>query len=114
MDAKEYQVMFAVEDRHWWYVGMQRITTTLVSRFYPDRRDLRVLDAGCGTGAAMQYLGPFGTVTGCDLSALALRYCRKRGLSRLGQATIGSLPFADECFDLVTSIEVLYHRAVGD
>lgn len=106
--------MFAVEDRHWWYVGMQRITTTLVSRLYPDRRDLRILDAGCGTGAAMRYLEPFGTVTGCDLSALALHYCRKRGLSRLGQATIVCLPFADECFDLVTSFDVLYHRAVGD
>lgn len=106
--------MFAVEDQHWWYVGMQRITTKLVSCFYPHRRDLRVLDAGCGTGAAMRYLEPFGTVTGCDLSALALRYCRKRGLSRLGLATIVSLPFPDAHFDLVTSFDVLYHRAVGD
>jgi SAM-dependent methyltransferase len=114
MDPKEYGIMFAVEDRHWWYLGMKRITITLVSHFYPHRRDLQILDAGCGTGAAMGYLAPFGTVTGCDLSRLALGYCQKRGLSHLGQATIVSLPFADECFDLVTSFDVLYHRAVGD
>ncbi len=28
-----------------------------------------------------------------------LSFCRKRRLSHLGQATIVSLPFADECFD---------------
>jgi SAM-dependent methyltransferase len=114
MDPKEYEIMFAVEDRHWWYLGMERIAITLVSHFYPYRRDLQILDAGCGTGAAMGYLAPFGTVTGCDLSQLALGYCQKRGLSHLGQATIVSLPFADERFDLVTSFDVLYHRAVGD
>ncbi len=32
----------------------------------------------------------------------------------MGQATIVSLPFADECFDLITSFDVLYHRAVGN
>jgi SAM-dependent methyltransferase len=114
MDPKEYGIVFAVEDRHWWYVGMKRITLTLISRFYPYRRDLQILDTGCGTGAAMGYLAPFGTVTGCDLSMLALGYCQKRRLSHLCQATIVSLPFADECFDLVTSFDVLYHCAVED
>jgi ubiquinone/menaquinone biosynthesis C-methylase UbiE len=114
MDAKEYETIFAVEGRHWWYVGMQRITLTIASRFYSGQHDLRILDAGCGTGAAMRYLAPFGTVSGCDLSTLALGFCQKRGLSRLGQATVLSLPFADEYFDLVTSFDVLYHRAVGD
>ncbi len=81
MDPKEYEIMFSVEDRHWWYVGMERITIMLVSHCYPHRRDLHILDAGCGTGAATGYLAPCGTVTGCDLSRLALRFCQKRGLS---------------------------------
>ncbi len=114
METQEYETMFAVEDRHWWYVGMQRITTTLVARLYPHRTDLHILDAGCGTGAAMRYLSPFGTVTGCDLSALALHFCQQRGLLRLSQASVTCLPFSNECFDLVTSFDVLYHRAVGD
>jgi SAM-dependent methyltransferase len=114
MDPKEYGIVFAAEDRHWWYVGMKRITLTLVSRLYPYRRDLQILDTGCGTGAAMGYLAPFGTITGCDLSRLALGYCQKRELSHLCQATVVSLPFADECFDLVTSFDVLYHCDVGD
>lgn len=114
METQEYETMFAVEDRHWWYVGMQRITTTLIAHFYPHRTDLQILDAGCGTGAAMGYLSPFGTVTGCDLSALALGFCQQRGLSRLSQASVACLPFGDGCFDLVTSFDVLCCRGAGD
>jgi SAM-dependent methyltransferase len=114
MDRKEYETMFSVEDRHWWYVGMQRITTSLVAHFYPDRSDLSILDAGCGTGAALKYLSPFGTVVGCDLSPLALSMCGKRELPRLSQTSVDSLSFEDGCFDLVTSFDVLYHRAVPD
>lgn len=114
MNPSEYHAMFAAEDRHWWYVGMQRITTTLLAEIYPVRRDLRILDAGCGTGAAMRYLGEFGHVSGCDVSALALSYCQQRGLTQVSAASVTALPFVAESFDLVTSFDVLYHRAVGD
>ncbi len=114
MDFKEYEVMFAAEDQHWWYLGMQRITTTLVAQLYPHPGILRILDAGCGTGAGMQYLSAFGLVTGCDVSSMALHFCRQRDLERLSQASVTRLPFCSEWFDLVTSFDVLYHRAVGD
>lgn len=114
MDAKEYEAMFRAEDQHWWYLGMQRITTALLTQFYPNESNLRILDAGCGTGAAMQYLSPFGVVTGCDFALLALQLCKKRNLERLSHATVLSLPFRGWEFDLVTSFDVLYHRAVED
>lgn len=114
MEAHEYETMFSVEDRHWWYVGMRRITSQLVTRYYPGRTGLCILDAGCGTGAMIDELTRFGTVTGCDLSATALEYCRRRGLSRLSRASVVRLPFRDETFDLVTSFEVVSHRGVGD
>jgi SAM-dependent methyltransferase len=114
MEPSEYKTMYQVEDKHWRYVGMQRITTRLIDRFYPQRRDLQILDAGCGTGAAMRYLAPFGHVAGCDLSALALGFCRQRGLFTLAQASVTRLPFPAGRFDLVTSFDVLYHLGVGD
>lgn len=112
MKPSEYDTMFAVEERHWWYVGMQHITTALLEEIYPSESDLNILDAGCGTGATMGYLAHFGRVTGCDLSTLALSYCQQRGLTRLSEASVMSLPFAGNSFDLVTSFDVLYHRAV--
>jgi ubiquinone/menaquinone biosynthesis C-methylase UbiE len=114
VEPGEYKTIFQVEKRHWWYLGMERITTALLLNLYPGRRDLHILDAGCGTGGAMQYLERFGRVTGCDLSALALAFGRQRCLSHLVQSSVTQLPFAAGQFDLVTSFDVLYHRAVGD
>jgi SAM-dependent methyltransferase len=114
MEPTEYQTMYSVEDRHWWYVGMQRISTALIERFYPRRTDLHILDAGCGTGAAMAYMAPFGRVVGMDFMELALRFCQQRGLSELAQGSVVKLPFASGQFDLVTSFDVLCHQSVGD
>jgi SAM-dependent methyltransferase len=114
MEPTEYRAIYTVEERHWWYVGMRAITEALVQTLYPGRTDLQILDAGCGTGGAMAYLTRFGRVTGCDVSSLALEFCQARDLASLGQASVTALPFAPATFDLVTSFDVLYHRAVGD
>lgn len=114
MEPREFDTLFAVENHHWWFLGMRRITVALVARVFRGRTDLEILDAGCGTGGGMTYLAPFGSVTGCDLFPAALALCRRRGLTRLARATVTRLPFADGSFDLVTSFDVLCHRQVGD
>ena len=71
MDADEYERMYRVEQEHWWYLGMEVITRAVLDRWLPTRHGLRVLDAGCGTGAALStYLGDYGMATGVDLSPL--------------------------------------------
>lgn len=114
MEPAEYQMMFEVEDHHWWYVGMQRLTTSLLDQFYSQPNNLKILDAGCGTGAAALYLSAWGQVTGMDYAHLALGFCQQRGLNQLSQGTVIQLPFAAASFDLVTSFDVLCHRTVGD
>lgn len=114
MNPSEYKTMFEVEERHWWYVGMQTITQTLIAQAFNGRHDLQILDAGCGTGAVMRYLGAFGQVTGGDISPLALQFCQQRQLSRLTQTSVMHLPFPSDSFDLVTSFDVIYHQAVSE
>jgi ubiquinone/menaquinone biosynthesis C-methylase UbiE len=60
------------------------------------------------------YLAEYGTVTGFDISAIALKFCRIRNLQRLAQASVEELPFASQTFDLITSFDVLYEQAVNN
>ncbi|HMZ08132.1 MAG TPA: class I SAM-dependent methyltransferase [Anaerolineales bacterium] len=115
MDPREYDLMYSVEDRHWWYQGMEVITRALLEgRVITSSTRLKILDAGCGTGAAMTtYLADFGEVTGVDLFSEALGFCRKRGATRIVRASVADLPLVSASFDLVTSFDVLYVRAVA-
>jgi SAM-dependent methyltransferase len=107
--------MYRVEGRHWWYRGIEAITCAILQRWLPENRNRRILDAGCGTGAAMaNFLSGFGRVTGLDLSPIALGFCRLRGSAPLACATVSALPFDRSSFDLVTSFDVLYIRTVPD
>ena len=73
----------------------------------------RVLDLGCGRGLYLKYLRELkAEVIGVDVVAEALRIARQYA----GEASLGlclgsgsSLPFLDQSFDAVLSIEVLSH-----
>jgi SAM-dependent methyltransferase len=119
MEKEQYDLMFAQEERHWWYVGMRRISRALLEQF-PSRTDkpaghsLDILDAGCGSGGMTRYLGTLGNVTGIDYAPEALSLSKQRGLPRLARASVGAIPFLDGSFDVVTSFDVLYHLNVND
>ncbi len=114
MNLEEYEVMYKAENGHWWYGGMTAITQAVLDRAVGRGRNLRILDAGCGTGAVMEYLSGYGSVVGFDFSPEALRFCRKRQLDRLARASVMALPFPDSSFDLIVSFDVLCERAVED
>lgn len=114
MERSEYVTMAAVEANHWWYGGMRAIAAALLDEVYGGRRDLRILDAGCGTGGNALFLQRYGQVVGIDLAPDALEFGGPRLPGRLARGSVLELPFADGSFDLVTSFEVLYHRGVPD
>ncbi|HEY0736814.1 MAG TPA: methyltransferase domain-containing protein [Herpetosiphonaceae bacterium] len=114
MEQIEYEIMASVEGAHWWYRGMRAISAAWLDLVYGQRRDLRVLDTGCGTGGNGEFLQRYGCVAGLDLSALALELGWRRLPGKLARGSVVTLPFKDAAFDLVTSFDVLYHRAVID
>jgi SAM-dependent methyltransferase len=109
-----YDRLYEIEDRHWWSIGMREIEGALLrARLRPPPLD--VLDAGCGTGVMLDWLGAFAgerPVHGIDLAPQAIEYCRRRGhgLARLG--SVSELPYGDCSFDLVHSGDVLQHLPV--
>ena len=110
-----YRRMFALEDGHWWFDGMEAISARLLDGWTAPPAP-RVLDAGCGTGRNLRFLGErYGPdVTGVDRSAVALGCCAARGARRLVHGSVNALPFADASFDLVTSFDVVMTAGVDD
>lgn len=109
MDPAAYRVVHEVEESHWFFVARRSILRRLLDGLMSGTVRPRILDVGCGTGATMGFLEQFGEVTGIDLSATAIEYCRQQGRERLCLADGQNLPFADESFDLVVALDLLEH-----
>ena len=73
----------------------------------------KVLDAACGTGYGTYTLSQWANhVTGIDISAEAIDFCREnyqnRNLSYL-QMSVADMKFEDQSFDVIISFETLEH-----
>ena len=110
MNPSEYETMYRVEERYWWYVGMRRIARRVAPDLFRLAAGDFVLDVGCGTGANLADMAPPGGSVrgvGLDLSREALRLCRRRGLSRLVLGRAEALPFRSGAFSGVSCRDVL-------
>lgn len=112
MEKIEYDRMFAVEDSHFWYKGMRKITETLLHKFLKKKAGNVILDAGCGTGGSLLFLKHYGTTYGVDISIYAIGICKERGLDHVQVSGIEDLPFKDNFFDIITCFDVLPHQSV--
>ena len=108
----QFERVRAVEDDHWWFVSLRELVVGSLASLQPGR----VLDAGCGTGRLLAELPAswerIGTDTNEDVLALARR--EFPGSIAWVQADIGDLPFDDQSFDAVVSLDVLSDKRVED
>lgn len=111
MQKEEYSNIYNQESRHFFYVGNHLLILNLIKRFAGNNGKLQILDAGCGTGMLAVKLLRFGKVMGIDVSHEAVKFSRKRGVD-VKRASITKLPFKNHAFDLVVSVDVLYHQWV--
>lgn len=109
MDESLYHEFFRVEERHWWFVGRQRIVLGLLAASGSGGDAQTLLDIGCGTGAFLKAASERYEAWGTDSSPLAIEYARKRSLTKLHCGTLEDLPFGDRRFDWVTLLDVIEH-----
>jgi SAM-dependent methyltransferase len=86
----------------------------------PAKNNIRILDAGCGSGVSTEYLvhlNPEASVVGIDLSegtlAVARERCQRSGADRVEfhHLSLFDADRLDGEFDLINSVGVLHHTA---
>lgn len=97
----------AAEPTHFWFRGFRAHVGRAILQAAGGRRDLRILDCGCGTGYNLRVmLAPYGRTFGFDLHVDSMRLARAGGRP-LVRANMEQIPFASDAFDLVTSFDVI-------
>lgn len=113
MEIKEYKNIFENEESHFYYVSTHNLVLALIDRYLKrsEGRPLKILDAGCGTGLLAKKLEQFGDVVGVDMHPEAVKFSKNRGVN-VKKASVTKLPFAKNFFDILVSIDVIYHKQV--
>jgi SAM-dependent methyltransferase len=108
MRPEDFERLYKLEGNYWWFVAMRHITDTVVATKLQEP-NLRILDAGCGTGYNLDHYSSRDSreVYGLDIADAALEGVRRRGFKKVVQASITEIPFQPDTFDLVFSFEVV-------
>jgi SAM-dependent methyltransferase len=78
MDEQTLQLHFEIEEKHWWFRARRRIVLELVKGLVAPSRDALALEVGCGTGGNLVEFAKHYRVAGCDTSAEAIGYARRK------------------------------------
>jgi ubiquinone/menaquinone biosynthesis C-methylase UbiE len=109
--STEHQRYYQLGKTYWWFNGKYRLVEKLLHApiLANAPLPLHILDAGCGPGHFMERLQAYGEVTGTDYSLKRLQYCREEGFQYIAQTDLRRIPFKDNTFDLVTTIDTIEH-----
>lgn len=108
-----YERLHQIEEKHWWALGQRAIMDALLDPAIANLgKPVDLLDVGCGTGFVIGYMqarAPLGRAFGIDISPFALQYCIQSGHHEVLISDAARLPFANEQFDLIISLDTLQH-----
>ena len=107
----EYKKMAKVESKLWWYNILHRLVTDKVKKTFKENKEIKILDAGCGTGGLLQSLQDVGynDLYGFDFSEHAVKVCLERSLNVKEMNILDISSYAtDGPFDVIICNDVLY------
>jgi SAM-dependent methyltransferase len=109
----EHEIMSRVEERHWWYRGLRdAVHKVLISQDLAFPAGGRILDAGCGTGENLKFLGERfrpSYLGGFDLSEEAVKLAKtKAATADIYAGDIRDPQIHVDALDLVVSLDVIY------
>lgn len=114
MQQNQYKLMNDIQFTHWWYRGRSRIIKNLLSKYYRfGKRELDILEIGCGTGANFPLLVNFGKVTGLEPDPYCILMLQKNYMNhyRIIKVKQWKYPYPIRLpkYDLIVLTDVLEH-----
>ncbi|MBG1232197.1 class I SAM-dependent methyltransferase [Aestuariivirga litoralis] len=110
MDRSVYQRLDQLEGQHWWFVARRKIIASAINRFAPRKKNLRVLEAGCGTGGNLAMLSRFGQLEAFELDAEARSIAQAKMPINVKSGMLpDQIPYRAGSFDVVTAFDVIEH-----
>jgi SAM-dependent methyltransferase len=94
------------EANHFWFRGFRRFVAPVIDDVAGGRRDLKLLDCGCGTGHNLTFLRPYGNAFGFDLTEGGAARAHASGHA-IARGDVTHIPFATGRFDVATSFDVM-------
>ncbi len=110
MERTAYAEMAAIDDVHWWYRARRTVLGEVIARAAAPKAGRPVVEIGCGTGANLAALVPFGEVLAVEPDAEARTHAAARsGLTILEGRLPDGLPDDIDGAGLIVMLDVLEH-----
>ena len=105
---KEYvQEYIQLEKTHWWFVVRKRIILYFLHK-HAKGSSLKILNIGAAGGESSEWLKEFGEVISVENESFFIDYLRSKRIN-VTAASVLSMPFDDNSFDLVCAFDVIEH-----
>ena len=100
-----------VNKTHWWFRARNLIIKTIINSIFKNKKNLKILDMGCGSGANLKMLSEYGNVFAMEPSEEFIEYASKENpdCKILQGAMPDNNPYKNEKFDLIVSLDVIEH-----
>jgi SAM-dependent methyltransferase len=107
----EFRMMYEAEEKLWWYRILHEKVLVEIQQRFAFRKDLSILDLGCGTGGLLHYLRKkkFTNLQGIDYSDASIYFSKVRRLN-VQKANIDDILelFKGQKFDVIICNDVFY------
>ncbi|HSN61251.1 MAG TPA: class I SAM-dependent methyltransferase [Ferruginibacter sp.] len=105
---KEYvQQYVRLEKEHWWFVVRQKIILQFLKK-YTKPQPIKILNIGAAGGASSEWLSTLGEVVSVETDPAFLNHLISENIPVVN-ASVVSMPFDNNYFDLVCAFDVIEH-----
>ena len=109
MEYAAYAQFVDLEEEHFWFRGRRTIFFSLLDKFLEGRKDLEVLEVGCGAGGLLKRLSVYGNAKGMELWPELCTIAKDRSQQGMICGNAYAIPLADQSQDLVCLFDTIEH-----